>query len=171
MQVYRVVVSNNNANRKGIRDSFNLLNTHHYDNSKDYIHFFKFGAFAKYFYKLEEMISSQDDDYILVADIPKEILNKYLGFGFYVYDGELIPIPEYAIPKEEFDSAFIVKSEGDPNNLCKKISEEEKFKEYVELVNNLKLKEKDINAIVLELSQLDFENELEDDIDLTKRRP
>ena len=90
-----------------------MLNTHIYNPEDEYIHFFRYLDFAKYYFELgkEGSYEEENENYVLfmVANIPNSILSKYLGYGFYNYSDNVfnfknnkIPIPEYAIPVDEF---------------------------------------------------------------------
>lgn len=95
------------------------LNTHVYQKNQKYLHFF-----------LEEYeiinLNPKKDKYICTYDIPKELVDQYLGFGYYrsIFDLEsLNKIKECAIPCE-----LIVFS-----NLLKV----EKIKEYLDIESYL----------------------------------
>ena len=60
---------------------------------------------------VEELKQYPADIFVVAAFgqiIPKEILEKYKGFGFYDLDYEEVIMPEYAIPIEEFITDYIV---------------------------------------------------------------
>lgn len=79
------------------------VNTFKYDNF-DYIHFYLFpeSCISNLYY------CSPDTGYI-VCDIPKEILEKYYGFGYYpnIVADKYVPIPEFAIPIDLFSLDYI----------------------------------------------------------------
>ena len=91
----------------------------------------------------------------MIADISKEILDKYKGFGLYVYEGELTPIPEYAIPKDEFDIKDIVLLTQNLSVLPEIENDEIEFKHYLELVNKLKEEKKNVDTIITILSKIE----------------
>lgn len=150
MKVYRIISESSNQPFKNIKNKYNLLNTHHYDTTREYVHFFRYGAFANYFYKLNEGYGK-----IMIADISKEILDKYKGFGLYVYEGELTPIPEYAIPKDEFDIKDILLLTQNLSVLPEIENDEIEFKHYLELVNKLKEEKKNVDTIITILSKIE----------------
>lgn len=94
MKVYRIISESSNQPFKNIKNKYNLLNTHHYDTTREYVHFFRYGTFANYFYKLNEGYGK-----FMIADMPKEVLDKYKGFGLYIYEGELTPIQNMLFQK------------------------------------------------------------------------
>ena len=83
----------------------------------------------------------------MVANIPNSILSKYLGYGFYNYSDNVfnfknnkIPIPEYAIPMNEFKEEYIVymnNQESIFSLYSRGITEHQEFKKYLELVQKL----------------------------------
>lgn len=102
IKLQEVINKYKNENNK-IFDN-NSLNTHQYQKNKEYIHFFRYDEFARcYFYLGKDgNYDFPNDRYILymTANIPKEILDKSLGYGFYKVNVEDVIIPEYAIPVE-----------------------------------------------------------------------
>ena len=70
----------------------------------------------------------------MTANIPDDILNKYKGFGFYTLDNEWIPIPEYAIPMEEFSQEFIVNIADSPRAFYTRESENKEYIKYIDFV-------------------------------------
>ena len=83
------------------------LNTHVYKRDKKYLHFF-----------LDEYeiinLNPKEGKYICTYDIPKDIVNEYLGYGYYrsIFDLDtLIKIPECAIPTELIRFSNLLKIE------------------------------------------------------------
>lgn len=124
---------------------YNLFNTFNYDRHKEYIHFFRYKSFIQQFF---------DDDnaesIILSADIPDELLEKCKGFGFYMVENQEVPIPEYAIPLEEFNESYIIEVEkGQEANVdYEDISE---YKKYLETIKTLKSNGMDVPSITSSL--------------------
>jgi len=83
------------------------LNTHIYKKDKKYLHFF-----------LEEYeiinLNPKEGNYICTYDIPENIVNKYLGYGYYrsMFDLETLnKIKECAIPVELINFSNLKKIE------------------------------------------------------------
>ena len=78
-------------------------NTFNYGNEKGkYVHFF---LFAESMYHYYEHKKGRYTKHFIECDIPFELLKKYYGYGWYeaVIPGFYTPVPEFAIPVEEFD--------------------------------------------------------------------
>ena len=83
------------------------LNTHIYEKDKKYLHFY-----------LEEYeiinLNPKKGNYICTYDIPKDIVYKYLGFGYYrsLFDLETLKkVEESAIPVELISFSNLLKIE------------------------------------------------------------
>lgn len=154
MRVYRCITAKEILNKyKKINDRKKdnpTSNTHIYKPETDYIHFFRYLDFAKYYFKLGKEGSYEEDNenYVLfmIANIPNSILNKYLGYGFYNYSNSTfnfekneIPIPEYAIPVNEFNEDYIVYMNNEESifSLYHRANEYEEFKRYLKLLQTL----------------------------------
>lgn len=72
-------------------------NTFKYNLEKEYIHFYKYFLDACHF--------GYEHQYIMIADIPSDILKSRIGVGSYLMTRDRI---EYAIEKEIFDKSYIV---------------------------------------------------------------
>lgn len=186
MRVYRCIklqeVINKYKNKKGTKINNPNLNTHMYESGKEYIHFFKYEEFARYYFNLgkEGSYDKSNANYILfmTANIPKKILDKYKGFGFYELNQEKIIMPEYAIPIEEFDTQYIVDITDKPMGFNIRKHENEEYKRYLELIKNLKQTTNDVKSIGINLLKIDLdkligieiddrsENEIEKDANL-----
>lgn len=104
---------------KGKKDTPALIkgdNTHYYQEGIRYKHFFRYEEDAKsYFYRNHFAILSSLEHYVafMVVNIPNNILDQYLGYGFYNNDtniltGETKIVAEYAIPEELIKAEYIV---------------------------------------------------------------
>ena len=93
----------------------------------------------------------------MTANIPEDILEKYSGFGFYELNGEKFPIPEYAIPIEEFEPEYIVNITNQPRSFYTRENEGEEYKKYIELIRNLKNSNSNMKDIIDYLLSNDFE--------------
>ncbi len=149
MIVYRFEINDclkRNSQKQVFRNlRFNLFNTFKYDKDKDYIHFFRYKSFIQQFF---------DDDnaesIILSADIPDELLEKCKGFGFYIIENQEVPIPEYAIPLEEFNENCIIRVEkGQKANI--EYEDLNEYKKYLDTIKTLKLKGIDVPSITASL--------------------
>ena len=127
MLVYRCCSADNKAIIYG-------KNTHIYLEDNNYIHFFRYSQFANYFFS---MWKDRLDRY-LVADIPLNILNRCVGYGFYdlvdfsLGDESVMPIPEYAIPFSLFERSYVVFNGSNiPSFLC---SDNIEYSKYFELL-------------------------------------
>ena len=169
MRVYRCIrlqeIINKYKNKSNRKIENNDLNTHKYNENQEYIHFFKYYDFAKYYFELgkDGNYEEKNSNFVLfmIANIPNEILEKHKGFGFYELDKEEIIMPEYAIPIDEFNSNFIVHITEKPVRFYSRANEENEYEKYLEIVRRLK-KTKDIKNIVTDLEKI---NDLEiDDI-------
>jgi len=78
------------------RDLVNNIIEQNYINQ--WIHCFRYLNNAFYF-------CDENYNYIVVFDIPEDILEKYIGVGDYKYEGYKI---EYRIPRSEIKSSYIV---------------------------------------------------------------
>lgn len=165
MRVYRciklqeIINKYKNENNKQIDNPD--LNTHIYESGKEYIHFFRYDEFAKYYFNLgkDGSYESINDNYVLfmTANIPKAILDKYKGFGFYSLNYEEIIMPEYAIPVEEFSSDYIVDITNKPMSFYIRKNENEEYKRYLQLIRNLMQTTNDVKSIVMDLLKIDLE--------------
>lgn len=165
MRVYRciklqeVINKYKNENNKKIENP--ALNTHIYESEKEYIHFFRYDEFAKYYFNLGKDGSYEriNDNYVLfmTANIPKEILDKYKGFGFYDLNYEEIIMPEYAIPIEEFSSDYIVDITNKPMSFYIRKNENEEYMRYLQLIRDLIQNTNDVKSIAMDLLKIDLE--------------
>lgn len=165
MRVYRciklqeVINKYKNENNKKIENP--VLNTHIYESEKEYIHFFRYDEFAKYYFNLGKDGSYEriNDNYVLfmTANIPKEILDKYKGFGFYDLNYEEIIMPEYAIPIEEFSSDYIVDITNKPMSFYIRKNEHEEYMRYLQLIRDLIQTTNDLKSIAMDLLKIDIE--------------
>lgn len=158
IKLYEIISMYKNEKNKKFYNSD--LNTHVYDEGKEYIHFFKYNNFANYYFdSKKEGYDKENDNFILfmTANIPNEILEKYKGFGFYSLNGEEILMPEYAIPVEEFSSDYIVDITDKPIGLYIRKNEIEEYMEYLELIKNLKQTTKDVRSIAMDLLKFDLD--------------
>ncbi len=146
MRVYRCIklqeVINKYLNKRNEKFDNPTLNNHKYQEGKEYIHFFRYNEFATYYFNFgkDGSYEKENENYILfmTANIPEDILEKFSGFGFYELNGEKLPIPEYAIPIEEFSTEFIVNITNRPMGFYVRENENEEYKKYLELVSSLK---------------------------------
>lgn len=172
MRVYRCIkfqeVINKYKNQKNRIINNNKLNMHKYKENTEYIHFFRYEAFAIYYFGLHQSKSLNvlKSDFLLfmLANIPEHILNKYLSFGFYTYKGKEILIPEYAIPTEEFLPEYVVDMTTYPGGNSRE-NEKEEFEKYIELVEKLKSSGMSIKEIASFFLTNNFEEMLEIKID------
>ncbi len=84
------------------------LNTHHYKDKANYLHFFHFYESALEYILGIPSMGWGSQCFIAQYDIPENLLKKYKGFGLYpenIYSK--IPILEYAIPFSELSDSFI----------------------------------------------------------------
>lgn len=170
MRVYRCIklqeVINKYTNAKNEKINNNRINTHKYQEDKEYFHFFRYDEFARYYFQLgkDGSYERKNDNYILymIANIPEEILEKYIGFGFYMFKGKEFLIPEYAIPLEEFLPQYIVDISMNPREGNERENEEEEFAKYIELVNKMKSS----GIIVKEIAKFFLENNFEDMLEI-----
>lgn len=90
-------------------------NTFTYQKDKKYIHFFLFAESMVHYAKYKGGRSTKN---FMECDIPFEILEKYYGYGWYesILSGYYFPVPEFAIPIEEFDINFISKVFFEPKS-------------------------------------------------------
>lgn len=173
MRVYRCIklqeVINKYKNVKNKKISNYDLNTHIYEKDKEYIHFFRYEEFARYYFNLgkDGSYDKINDNYILfmTANIPKEILEKYKGYGLYSLNHDEIVIPEYAIPTEEFIADYIVDITDKPFGLIKRKNENEEYMKYLELIKNLKQTTNDVKSIAAELIKIDLDKLIGIEID------
>ena len=93
----------------------------------------------------------------MTANIPKEILDKYKGFGFYDLNYEEIIMPEYAIPIEEFSSDYIVDITNKPMSFYIRKNENEEYMRYLQLIRNLMQTTNDVKSIAMDLLKIDLE--------------
>ena len=145
MRVYRCLTAREIENIfKGEKEVIPLIrgnNTHQYDTTKSYIHFFRYSQSAEFYHRAYIRTCDPLDNYIayMVANIPNEILRQYIGYGFYpgvepFYEHN-IPLPEYAIPEELFKKEYIVRINNFINYEYQSNSDE--YQKYLELVGNL----------------------------------
>lgn len=117
-------------------------NTHNYQEGIDYIHFFKYSQSAEFYHNNNLEIQNPHIAY-MVADIPNNILNNYLGYGYYnsvtsekkELIGVTIPLPEYAIPRRLFIPKYVIEVNNVIRN--KNHQEELEYARYLEHVINL----------------------------------
>jgi len=102
------------------------LNTHIYEKNKKYLHFF-----------LEEHeiinLNPQKGKYICTYDMPKDIIDKNLGIGYYrsIFDLETLKeIKECAIPVELINFSYLLKIE--------KITKYLELEDYLDDINKYK---------------------------------
>lgn len=165
MRVYRCIklqeVINKYVNKKNEKFNAPTLNTHKYQEDKEYIHFFRYNEFATYYFNLgkDGSYEKENDNYILfmTANIPEDILEKFSGFGFYELNEETFPIPEYAIPIEKFSSEYIVNITNRPIGLYERENEAEEYKRYMEFIRNLKNFNNNMQDIIGFLQSKNFE--------------
>ncbi len=87
-------------------------NTHTYEKD-NYIHFFRYSQFCQYYFSLFNHFKNRYS-YFMVADIDRDILNTYLGFGFYYFndlflgENHNLPVIEYAIPLDLFQNSCVL---------------------------------------------------------------
>ena len=90
----------------------------------------------------------------MCANIPNEILDKYLGYGIYnsvnikVSNDGYIPIPEYAIPKDLFKSEYVVEVNDKINY---KYENDEEYYKYLRLLDELYSKHNNNYEVVLKV--------------------
>lgn len=83
------------------------LNNHNYDSNRKYLHFF--ASKSSLFY-----LCVTTGTYICTYDIPTDILNKYIGEGYYLdrlYLKNLNKVIEYAVPSDEILFEYLQKIE------------------------------------------------------------
>lgn len=173
MRVYRCIalqeVINKYKNESNKKLENRSLNTHNYQKDKEYVHFFRYDEFAKYYFNLGKDGSYDEinSNYILfmTANIPREILEKYKGFGFYKLNQEEIIMPEYAIPVEEFNTDYIVNITDKPLSFYIRKNEDEEYRRYLELIKKLKQTEKNMKSIAIDLLKIDLEKLMAIEID------
>lgn len=119
MRIYRCISAKELTYKyKGIEKTPAIIqgeNTHNYEENVSYYHFFRYSQSAEFYLKNHHFKMNSQDHYIayMIANIPKNIIEKYSGYGFYTYQdkpfiNETIPIPEYAIPKKIIKPEYIV---------------------------------------------------------------
>lgn len=174
MRVYRCIkfqeiITKYKNEKKIIDNSNNQKNTHEYEKNKEYIHFFRYEDFAIHYFNLKtsDTIDKKKSDFIffMVANIPDDILEKYLGFGFYNYRGEEIAMPEYAIPADEFLPDYVVDMTTYPIGDFGRKNESEEFKRYLILFNKLKSTNMSTKEIANFLLKNNFEKLLGFEVD------
>jgi len=110
MKVYRCCsVTELNGYKNGIvcnNEYGSGTNTFVYDKNVDYIHFF---LFAECMFHYKKNFGGYYTNYFVEYDIPLDILKKYFGYGFYegIIPGFYTPVPEFALPCDEFKVKFI----------------------------------------------------------------
>lgn len=137
-------------------------NTHHYRIKERYIHFFKYSQSAQFYFSKFNNSKTIYERVIayMIAYVPDEILQNYFGYGFYGYTDENncvynLPLPEYALPLQVFQSDFILEI----NNYIDKmyLSNEEEYQNYLEFVKTILNKYNyDEFATIRELQHYDF---------------
>lgn len=111
MIVYRIckmaelkkIFEDNNFTNVGYNFSNSDLNTHNYNKSSKYLHFFLNKDSIFYLRTLK-------DRFICVYDIPEYILNRYKGIGYYwdyINYRTLNEVIEYAIENNVIDLKFL----------------------------------------------------------------
>ena len=84
------------------------MNTHNYQKGINYLHFFHFYEDVIQYISNMPSCYYGGGCYIATYNIPDEILQKFIGFGFYPeHLHSLIPVLEYAIPYSELKNEFI----------------------------------------------------------------
>ncbi len=113
------------------KKSFNDgINTHEYKEGVRYLHFFHYYEGALEYVSGIPSIGWDGRCFVASYDIPKEILDKYMGLGIYPESiHPAIPLLEYAIPFEELDDSFI---DGDAKTYSIYDLGSEEYKEYME---------------------------------------
>lgn len=109
MKLYRVI-------EEGITDFLNTdsikgVNTFHYDNDDQYIHFFVLPENAEIYQKLKyENINKKS--IVLQCDLPLSLIKDNLGAGMYqwYFLGKRHPFLEVKIKKEDFKDDYIIDS-------------------------------------------------------------
>jgi len=166
MRVYRCITAREILNvYKGEIEReavVNGENTHIYQPGVNYIHFFKYSQAAEYYLKRCGFQMNHLDTYIayMVANIPNEVLKKYIGYGFYNYNenpllNEMIPFPEYAIPESEFKKEYIVAI--DSIIPYEYISDEQQYKNYLLCIKNLLEKYDNCYTVARKLKEINLE--------------
>ncbi|MBP3634922.1 MAG: hypothetical protein J6J17_00485 [Bacilli bacterium] len=123
----------------------NLFNTFNYDKGKEYIHFFRYKSFIQQFFD-----DDNGESIILSADIPDELLEKCKGFGFYIIENQEMPIPEYAVPLEEFNENCVIGVEKiQEANI--EFEDLNQYKKYLETIKKLKSNGMDVPSITVNL--------------------
>lgn len=171
MRVYRCISAREiTAMYKGKNEREALLkgqNTHKYEISKKYIHFFRYSQSAEYFKDTLLYTMNPLDKYVafMTANIPNNILKKYIGYG--IYNSErmdlehlgYVPLPEYAIPEEEFSKDFIVQVNTQIDSRLK--SDYKEYRKYLLLIDILFNKYKNLDEVLKIIQANDLEKILD----------
>lgn len=102
------------------------VNTFKYRDDTEYIHFYLFPESC-----LRNMYYVPRDTGYIICDIPKELLEKYFGYGYYpdIIDDKYVPLPEFAIPSDLFSLEYI-KSINDVDSFSESINQS-KYDDYL----------------------------------------
>ena len=178
MRVYRciklqeIINKYKNENNESFRN--HSLNTHQYQKDKEYIHFFRYDEFARNYFNLgkDGNYDLPNSNYVLymIANIPEEILNKNIGYGFYKVNREDVIMPEYAIPVEEFDSSYIVNITDKPMGLYTRKNEDEEYMVYLKLIKAMKQVNNDTSKILNYLLNNDLNSLIGVQIDIRSEK-
>lgn len=134
MKIYRCCGDEElNAYKNGtkwIKEYGQGTNTFNYSANDKCIHFF---LFAESMYHYKENVKSRFTKYFIECDMPFETLKKYYGYGYYerVIPGYYAPIPEFAIPIEEFDINCISNISSEPKEEWLRPKDWEKYKNNI----------------------------------------
>lgn len=146
MRVYRLISAREITNMYQEKNERTAVvqgeNTHKYEKGTSYIHFFRYYESAEYYFKRYRVSMNPLDEYVLymTANIPNEILRKRIGYGFYnleekPFDCYHIPIPEYAIKREEMKKEYVVEVNRFVDYEYK--NKKEEYQKYLELMKTL----------------------------------
>ena len=168
MRVYKVITKeelNACINNESL-DITNLTanignNTFHYEEDVSYMHFFKYIESAKLFYQASKVNpNTKQYNYIAAFDIPKEVLDQYIGYGFYYGNKEkngeeipaAIPIPEYAIPRQLIHREYLIDARKELPIRHKKTIQYYDYYKYIKYLKTLYIKHNaDRDKVVEEL--------------------
>lgn len=119
MIVYRVLSDKDKRSREEIP---NGMNTFHYEQDVDYLHFFYFYDSAILFKKIQNKTKNFHYTSIVAYDIPETILKQHFGFGHYVindssietemllesFKNKTLLYPEFAVPSSMITQDMII---------------------------------------------------------------
>ena len=102
------------------------VNTFKYSDDTEYIHFYLFPESC-----LRNVYYVPIGTGYIICDIPKELLDKYFGYGYYpdIIDGKYVPLPEFAIPTDLFSLNYI-KSINDVDSFKESLNQS-KYDDYL----------------------------------------